>query len=118
MVYPDPGYMADLPFELGQRTFATGVVPTVEAVQATCGWHGLNIDASRGAYAVALEGGACEQLVGQVCRFSVVGPRTRSVYAYLYGTVDDLLEDVSLSRRAFLQLAPLWTEELTVVVQP
>ena len=87
--------------------------PTPTAALAACGWHGARLDDRRPAVALAGEDGPLAPMVGGRVRLTSLADPTRSVVVLIVD-LGDVVEDVSLSRRAFLKLAPLWTEELDV----
>jgi hypothetical protein len=94
---------------LGQ---STGLGP-----RPNCGWHGTALDGERGFYGVVRRDGPLAWWFGRVVRIThYQDPRkARHVVVYVHGLIDDLLEDVSLTRRAFLSLASLSVEEIAVV---
>lgn len=77
------------------------------------GWHDVSMDPRAGAFAVAAYGGPFAEEIGRVLRISANG---NAIFAYLVGraTVED---PISLSRRAFLALAPLRYSTLTAKVE-
>lgn len=78
----------------------------------TCGWHGTNVHPEDGAFALVRSGpeGFQDEYVGEVLRLTV---GSRSCIAYVLAA-RDLPWDVSLTRRAFMALAPLFTSQLLI----
>lgn len=109
-----------LPFGLAQASLgATGVLRATRTA-AVAGWHGTFLDPEHGAVAIVRSDGPLAELVGERVRVSTRDGR-RSVAVYVNDEQDfpDELaaEDLSLSRRAFLALAPWCTEALEVTVE-
>jgi hypothetical protein len=77
-------------------------------------WHHTTLDEHEGAFAVAREGGPLEEMVGDVLRVSY---GDRSAYVYVVDASDDLDADLSLARRAFIQLANLSEDEVAASVE-
>lgn len=77
-----------------------------------CGWHGTSVHREDGAFALVNLGkpGLDEAYVGEVIR---VRFEDRSCLVYVIGA-RDLPWDLSLTRRAFMALSPLWATSLTV----
>jgi len=108
-------YLGRLPFEMSQRAFGVGVqqIPrgnTGITPEVTVGWHGVNFDVETGAFAIARTGGAVEGLVGErVLVIRRAGVYQKSVAVTLYAARNfpqvALDEDLSLTRRAFLQIS-------------
>lgn len=79
-----------------------------------CGWHGTSVHPEDGAFAlVNADVAALEVYVGEVVR---VRYGDRSCVAYVIGS-RVLPWDVSLTRRGYMALAPLWAESLAVNVE-
>lgn len=114
--------LSRLPWDLAQRVLgATGALRN-SRVSATAGWHSTSLDAETGAVAIVRTGGPLEDLVGERVRVTRrVGTLARSVAVFVVDEQDfpDELqdEDLSLSKTAFLRLAPWNTEALGVVVE-
>lgn len=107
--------LASLPFASAQKALPGPVVPRT-ARHTICSWHGLRIDSLRGSFAVVRTGSPLEDLVGE--RLRVTDLRTRRVvYVYCRAEVIDLPDDLTLARRAFLALRPLWTETASVKIE-
>lgn len=96
-------------FPLAQTLLSVG--GGLSTALSSVGWHGTSVEDTEGATAVVPEGWA--GLVGDTLRVRC-GSRTALVYVM---GVRDVPVDVSLSRRAFLTLAPLWRTELAAVVE-
>ena len=114
--------LSRLPWDLTQRVLgATGALRNSRVV-ATAGWHATALDPETGAVAIVRTGGPLEDLVGERIRVTRrVGTLERSVAVFVHDELefpDELLgEDLSLSKAAFLRLAPWNTEALDVVVE-
>lgn len=105
-------WYARLPFDEAQRFLgATG--PTDKHRAMTCGWHGASFDKEQGSFALVRTGGPLDALVGEKI---AVRYGQHVVYAYVNGGAD-VIEDLSLTRRLFQELAPLATYELSVGVE-
>lgn len=92
--------------------------PVDRGVQAACGWHGTVVDANRGSFAVVREDGPLAGLVGQrVVLTTQSAAVTRKAYAYVVASSGRVVEDISVTRRLFLELAPLASDEVSVRVQ-
>jgi hypothetical protein len=81
------------------------------------GWHGLRTDPERGAVALVQQGGALTDLVGE--RIRLRDPLThREIFVFVN---DEMVlaedEDLSVTRRLFLALAPLWRTSVDVRVE-
>jgi hypothetical protein len=80
----------------------------------TAEWHGTSLDERRGAFALVREGGPLEELVGERVR---VTRRSREAYVYIVGSTDDMDEDLSLTRRAWMALADAAEESIDLRLQ-
>lgn len=98
-----------LPWSGAQESFAGAARETVEA---TCGWHGTRLHHETGAFALVNREGPLAHMVGDRIK---VTRDLNAIYVYVVGE-EELEEDLSLSRRAFLQLGPLSADYLDVVV--
>lgn len=109
--------LSRLPWDQTQAIFAGGVLRNSRTVAVT-GWHGSYLDAEQGAVAIVRSDGPLAALVGERIK---VSRDDRVVYVFVHDEQDfpDELadEDLSLSRRAFLALAPWSTESLQVIVE-
>jgi len=105
---------AELPFYEAQRKLRDGQVGSTRIV-GSCGWHGRNFDARRGCYALAHPDGPFAGLVGE--RVQVSAPGSSKVVYVLVVDTDETLEELSLTRRSFLALGLLTTDELEVTVR-
>ena len=113
--------LARLPWELSQRAFAGGSSASTRMV-ARAGWHGPLHDEEQGAVAIARTGGPLEELVGQRLRVitrSAGGEHSVSVLLYNEESwPDDITdEDVSLTLRAWLELASPAASSIEVEVE-
>jgi hypothetical protein len=96
------------------RLAGQGTVQSGSRRSATVEWHHTTLDEHEGAFAVAREGGPLEEMVGDVLRVSY---GDRSAYVYVVDASDDLDADLSLARRAFIQLANLSEDEVAASVE-
>jgi hypothetical protein len=97
--------IARLPFYTGQRLLSGGVVPR-SGQYLNVEWHGTGDtgDPERGSFVMVREGSPAEELLlGERLKLTY---GVRWVWAYCHITAD-LDEDLSLTRRLFLALAPL-----------
>lgn len=113
--------LAALPFAVGQAVFGIAG-PLADPVAATCGWHYNPDDPPAPSTAIARTGGPLAELVGERLRITAqgdAGPLSVVVLLDDEQPFDDDLadEDLSLTRDAFKELAPLWTETLDVAVE-
>lgn len=102
-----------------QRALSTAVEPQSLQV-AACGWHGQGYDPPRGMLAIVAADGPLADLVGERLRVSArFSDRSVVVKCHADDSVYDrpIAEDLSLTRRAFMLLAPAATEELAVEVE-
>jgi hypothetical protein len=111
----DEMLFASLPWPEAQVQLAA---PGVEGQQitASCGWHGSSFDPWRGSFAIVSRTGPLAEMVGErlaVSRRDL--PTARTVYVYVHADSDDLTEDMSLTRRAFMDLGDPALDNLTVV---
>lgn len=80
----------------------------------TVGWHSLDVDPETGPAAVVRIGGPLDpDLIGDVVRLTF---EEREVFVLVRGA-RDIEPDLSVSRRAFMELALLAREEIDVVVE-
>ena len=83
---------------------------------ATAEWYGAKLDPEQGSNALVRSDGPLADLVGE--RLLISNPGTpRSVAVYCHAENAEVVTDISLSRRAFLALDYLSTEELDVIVE-
>ena len=102
-------------FPKAQELFAGPVLREVDSA-AQVGWHDTEVTEA-GALAVVPESGALSDLVGEVVVVKRDTPTAiRGIYVYVVGTVAQLPDDISLSRRAFFDLGLLSKEFLTCSV--
>jgi hypothetical protein len=110
----DEETLGQLPFIEAQRSLAG--FPQSRPRFAECSWHGLRTDGLRGSFAVVRVGSPLADLVGS--RLKITDRVTRRVvYVYCRAEVVDLPDDITLARRAFLALRPLWTETVRVSIE-
>jgi hypothetical protein len=113
-------------FELARLPFGEGQARLAQAgrdgapILTTLGWHGTSIDPRTldASFAVVLEGGALEGLVGRRVRIT---PRTGSsrapLYAYVVASDPDLPDPITVTRRAFWQFALPSADDVPVLVE-
>lgn len=112
--------LARLPWTVAQDALASGPV-TASRRSAVAGWHGRSTDPETGAFCIVRSDGPLADLVGERVRVTYRdGTITRSVALYChdeqdFGEAAD--EDVSLTRRAMLALAPLAWDAVPVEVE-
>ncbi len=95
---------------------ALGGVPDAQSARAaSCGWYGTQFDPDRGLLAFVRDGGPLTDLVG--ARVLISGQTIAASVAVLVTAAEDIVEDIAVSRVAFLQLAGAFTEELAVIVE-
>lgn len=114
--------LARLPWGVTQRVLrASGPIASSRRA-ATCGWHGPTTDVEDGANAIVRSDGPLADLVGERLQVTYrLGTLRRTVAVYCSdeqafpGVAAS--EDLSLSRRAFMALAPLASDDIAVEVQ-
>lgn len=111
-VIPDDE-LAALGWPSAQKALS-GVVQSATAQTVGMEWHGTLLDPHEGAFAVVRAGGALEEMVGQRLRVTL---GRRAIFVYVVDSADELEEDLSLARRAWLALANLSDESRTVRVE-
>lgn len=113
--------LARLPWDAAQRALAVSGPVRASRRSAVASWHGVDTDPERGAFCIARSDGALADLVGERVRVAFrVGTRERAVAVFCHDEQDfpdGLVEDISLSRRAFLALAPWAMETIPVTVE-
>lgn len=82
------------------------------ATRASCGWHGTKFAEEVGALAIVKLDGALSDFVGERVQ---VRYEDRVTYAYVYDE-RDIIEDISLTRCLFMDLAEPNADELDVTV--
>ena len=102
--------LAELPFLTAQQALDTQA--EINQRSAVCGWHGLSFDPAEGSFCIVKRDGEFTDLIGE--RVAVHNGDKR-VVAYVH-TDGDILEDISLTRRAFMALDVASRTELNVVV--
>lgn len=102
-------------FPVSQQLLAGAVLREVSA-SASVGWHDTAVCAETGAIAVVPEEGMMAGLVGEIVVVKRSTPTLiRGVFVYVVGTAS-IIDDISISRRAFLDLGLLSNESLTCSV--
>ena len=103
-------------FPLAQQLLAGGVAEIAHRAARVI-WYGSATFPEIGACAIVQEETEMEELVGEVLRCSTaIQGIEQWVYVYCVGALPLLDVELGLSRRAFLELAPLSTEVLEPVV--
>lgn len=107
--------IARYPFSYAQRVL--GEEPPMEtSLVASLTWHGTVTSPERGSFALVQRDGRFTDLIGERVRVSTF--LGRSVNAYVLGVADlNEEDDLSVTRRLFLALAPLATDSLNVRVE-
>lgn len=90
-------------YPVTQQLFAGSPIQRL-ASSTEVGWHDSNATTESGAFALVLTGGALEQYVGDRVQVTYAG---RSTIVYVVEAVATLPWDISLWRRAFMELAGL-----------
>lgn len=106
-------WLATLNFADAQSVLSSTGVLFNSAQTAVVGWHGTLTDPQRGSFCIVSSSGPLADLVGERVK---VSKGDRSVYAYCH-TDGDILEDLSLTRRAFMALDYPATTELEATVE-
>lgn len=117
----DDDYYATLPFEVTQRVFRGGVIRGSQLATAA-GWYGRSFDETNGAHAIVRSDGPLADRVGERLRVSRrLDGVLRSVFVYVHDErefPDELdVEQILLSRRAFLTLGNHGLDNMTVTVE-
>jgi hypothetical protein len=115
-----PSEIAQLPFDESQEAFGTAGAERGTRVFAVLGWHGTAFDDDYGAIALVPENGKLAGLVGK--RLLIAGIESvaaRSIRVLVLDTSRDMPEDedITVPRRLFLALSPLWEDALDVKVE-
>jgi hypothetical protein len=94
------------------QALLAGPVSRQVTAAAVIGWHDTTAHGETGAVAVVRRGGPYEDLVGEVLRVE-----TSYAAAYVYCAARaDVVEDLSLARRAMLSVAPLAEENISASI--
>lgn len=114
-------YLARLPWDQAQIALGMGGEISASRVPATAGWHGASIDPETGAFCIVRSDGPLASLVGERLRVTYrQGTLARQVVVFCHDLQDfgeqASDEDLSLTRRAMLALAPLALDSITVDV--
>lgn len=118
-VYPagmDEMLYAALPWPEAQVQLA---MPGVEGnpIAASCGWYGQSFDPHVGSFAIVARDGPLADMVGERLALTRRDTgTTRTVYVYCLRDSDQLTEDISLTRRAFMGLGDPPLDDVPVVV--
>lgn len=100
-------------WETSQALFLHGADETRTRFHVACGHYDEVLDPNVGACCLVRQGSDLEELVGE---FVIVTFLRVKLYLYCVGGAP-LDTDVALTRRAFMELAPLWTATVPVYVQ-
>lgn len=112
----DDAQIARYPFSYAQSIL--GAIPPLEGSSrvATATWHGTKLSPERGSFVLVQREGEFSEMVGQRVKVSAFGGS--AVFAYVLGEADlEEIDDLSLTRRLFMELAPLATESLGVRIE-
>lgn len=105
--------LAQLPWWETQDTFVVGGVIVGTGRVATVGWHGTDWDPMIPAFAIVNPDGPLASFVGERLRVSA---GKRAVYVYCHDE-SQIVEHLSLTRRAFMALASPAQEDLVAFVE-
>ncbi len=109
----DEEQYARLPFSEAQVVLSAA--PRTAAVVASCGWHGTITDPERGSFAIVNSTGPLAKYIGERVRLLHPSNETE-VFAYVHSN-GTIIDDISLSRRLFIQLASPATDNIRVTVE-
>lgn len=104
-------YIASLPFEDAQAALSVGA--PIDPLRGMVGWYGAFTDPKTGSYAIVQTDGIYSGLVGERVKITY---DERSVFAVIHEE-KSILEDIALSRRAFLKIAQTNDAALDGVVE-
>jgi hypothetical protein len=97
------------------QTYFQGIPdPTRTRYDVQCSWYGTSISEWEGSFCVIQAGSELEDLVGDIVQ---VFYRDRSCFLYCVGGAD-IPTPLALTRQAFLRIAALSNDEISVGVQP
>jgi hypothetical protein len=103
------------PFEYAQSILGMDPPQDATSTVASCSWHGTLLNPERGSFALVQRDGRFAELIGERVKVSTF--LGKSVNAYVLGEAElDEEDDISLTRRLFLELAPLSTDAINVRV--
>lgn len=98
-----------------QAIFAGVPDPARTRYRVDCGWYDTIVEEHDGSFCMIKDGSALEELVGD---FVQVDYGVRSIWVYCIGGSLDLPADLALQRTAFIRLASLQLETITVIARP
>lgn len=108
---------ARLPFIDAQRDLGRRAPLAATAQLAVAGWHGTRTDVERGSFAIAKTGTPLAEFVGRRVRVTTRKvARSRSVVALVHAEAD-VAEDVTLTRRLFLELEVAGRTRVDVLIE-
>jgi hypothetical protein len=112
----DDFYIARLPWEASQSVFGNGGVLALPIFHADVGWHGTDLDDEEGAFAIVQEGSVLEALIGERVRIRTDQLSAGVVFAFVHNRYP-IVDDISLTRRAFLELGFLAADNVRCVIE-
>lgn len=115
-------YLARLPWDVAQAALGSAGTIAASRQTAVAGWHGTSTDPEAGSFCIVRSDGPLADLVGERVRVTYrVGTLARAVALFCHDEQDfgaaAADEDISLTRRAFMALAPLALDSVTVEVE-
>lgn len=112
----DDFYIARLPWEAGQSVLSNGGVLKLPVFHADVGWHGTDLDDEEGAFAIVKEGSVLEALIGERIRLRTDRLSPGVVFAFVHNRYP-IVDDISLTRRGFLELGNLALDNVRCVIE-
>lgn len=94
-------------FAVTQQLFAGAPLRRLPE-RVSVGWHGTDVDAETGAFAVVRQSWGLDDLIGEVLRLTT--DTGRVCFVYVLGA-RDVPTDISITRRAFFPTLALLAEE-------
>lgn len=102
------------PFAEAQAIFGEDPPQEGTSSVATCSWHGTILNPERGSFCVVQRGGRFADLVGDRVRVSTFTGRAVNAYVIAEAELED---DISLTRRLFMELGLLSADDLNVRIE-
>lgn len=102
------------PFAEAQAVFGEDPPQEGTSSVATCSWHGTILNPERGSFCVVQRGGRFADLVGDRVRVSTFTGRAVNAYVIAEAELED---DISLTRRLFMELGLLSADDLNVRIE-
>jgi hypothetical protein len=113
-------YYGRLPWFSAEAKFGETAPVKGTATTAMLSWHGTNLDLERGAFAVVKTGGIFDDWIGERVKITTrpIETKVRSLVAYVhnYAALDDR-DDISITRRGWMQIALAGNDRLRVRVE-